>query len=191
MQLYDHLLRFPLFQGMSRDNLAQVVGHTRFGFHKYEPMRWIAKEGDKCSQLSFLLAGTIQSTTFSDDHVYSVVEQVEAPFILRHGDYYYLFVSWDYCCRGTKSNYRVAVGRSKTVDGPYLGPDGTDMRDGGGKLFLEGDKKNFEAAGHCAAYHMDGEDIFICHGYSIAHNGASILIQRPITWTADGWPKLN
>jgi len=83
MQLYDHLLRFPLFQGMSRDNLAQVVGHTRFGFHKYEPMRWIAKEGDKCSQLSFLLAGTIQSTTFSDDHVYSVVEQVEAPFILQ------------------------------------------------------------------------------------------------------------
>ena len=76
MQLYDHLLRIPLFQGMSRDNLAQVVGHTRFGFHKYEPMRWIAKEGDKCSQLSFLLAGTIQSTTFSDDHVYSVVEQV-------------------------------------------------------------------------------------------------------------------
>ena len=116
---------------------------------------------------------------------------IEAPFIFKHNDFYYLFVSWDYCCQGSKSNYRVAVGRSKTVDGPYLDPDGIDMRDGGGKLFLEGDKKNFEAAGHCAAYHMDGEDIFICHGYSIAHNGASILIQRPITWTADGWPKLN
>ena len=116
---------------------------------------------------------------------------IEAPFIFKHNGYYYLFVSWDYCCQGSKSNYRVAVGRSKTIDGPYLDPDGIDMRDGGGKLFLEGDKKNFEAAGHCAAYHMDGEDIFICHGYSIAHNGASILIQRPITWTADGWPKLN
>ena len=118
-------------------------------------------------------------------------DAIEAPFIFKHNDYYYLFVSWDYCCQGSKSNYRVAVGRSKTIDGPYLDPDGIDMRDGGGKLFLEGDKKNFEAAGHCAAYHMDGEDIFICHGYSIAHNGASILIQRPITWTADGWPKLN
>ena len=70
-------------------------------------------------------------------------------------------------------------------------PDDKDMRDGGGMLFLEGDKKNFEAAGHCAAYTFNGEDIFICHGYSVAHGGASILIQRPILWTSDGWPKLN
>ena len=116
---------------------------------------------------------------------------IEAPFIFKHNDYYYLFVSWDYCCQGSKSNYRVAVGRSKTIDGPYLDPDGKDMRDGGGMLFLEGDKKNFEAAGHCAAYTFNGEDIFICHGYSVARGGASILIQRPILWNSDGWPKLN
>ena len=116
---------------------------------------------------------------------------IEAPFIFKHGEYYYLFVSWDYCCRGAKSNYRVAVGRSKNVAGPYIDRSGKDMAIGGGNLFIEGDKKAFEAAGHCAAYHIDGEDIFICHGYSIAHKGASILIQRPITWTADGWPTLN
>lgn len=115
---------------------------------------------------------------------------IEAPFIFKHDGFYYLFVSWDYCCQGSKSNYRVAVGRSKTVDGPYLGPDGTDMRDGGGKLFLEGDKKAYEAAGHCAVYNFGDEDIFICHGYSIAHQGASILIQRHISWTKDGWPIL-
>lgn len=116
---------------------------------------------------------------------------IEAPFIFKHDGYYYLFVSWDYCCQGSKSNYRVAVGRSKTVDGPYMDSKGIDMRYGGGNLFIEGDKKVFEAAGHCAAYHIDGDDIFICHGYSIAHKGASILIQRPITWTADGWPTVD
>ena len=115
---------------------------------------------------------------------------IEAPFIFKHDGYYYLFVSWDYCCQGSKSNYRVAVGRSKAVDGPYLDSKGIDMRYGGGNLFLEGDKQAFEAAGHCAVYHFDSEDIFICHGYSIAHNGASILIQRPIKWTSDGWPEL-
>lgn len=115
---------------------------------------------------------------------------IEAPFIFKHAGYYYLFVSWDYCCQGSKSNYRVAVGRSKNVDGPYLDRNGVDMRYGGGNIFIEGDKKKFEAAGHCAVYNMDGEDIFICHGYSIAHEGASILIQRPISWTADGWPEL-
>jgi arabinan endo-1,5-alpha-L-arabinosidase len=121
---------------------------------------------------------------------YAGTNAIEAPFIYKHGGWYYLFVAWDYCCRGAQSNYRVAVGRSKTVDGPYLDRNGIDMREGGGTLFIEGDKKQFEAAGHCAVYHLDDEDIFICHGYSITHNGASILIQRLIRWTADGWPIL-
>ena len=116
---------------------------------------------------------------------------IEAPFIFHHGDYYYLFVSWDYCCRGAQSNYRVAVGRSKTIDGPYLDRNGKDMANGGGTLFLEGDKTQWEAAGHCAAYHFDDEDIFICHGYSATQDGVAQLIQRPITWTPDDWPQLQ
>ena len=115
---------------------------------------------------------------------------IEAPFIFKHGGYYYLFVSWDYCCRGAQSNYRVAVGRSKKVSGPYLDRDGKDMLTGGGNLFLEGDKKEWEATGHCAVYNFDGEDIFICHGYSATRNGAAMLIQRTVNWTSDGWPEL-
>ena len=122
---------------------------------------------------------------------YAGTNAIEAPFIFKHDGWYYLFVSWDYCCRGSKSNYRVAVGRSKTVDGPYVDRDGNDMREGGGTPFFEGDKQQFEAAGHCAAYHINGEDIFICHGYSIAHKGASILVRKPIHWSADSWPEME
>ena len=100
---------------------------------------------------------------------YAGTNAIEAPFIFKHGGYYYLFVSWDYCCRGAKSNYRVAVGRSQSVEGPYLDREGKDMLLGGGTLFLEGDKQAFEAAGHCAAYTFGDEDIFVCHGYSIEH----------------------
>lgn len=118
---------------------------------------------------------------------YAGQNAIEAPFIFRHGDYYYLFVSWDYCCRGAQSNYRVAVGRSKTVNGPYVDRNGKMLTEGGGTLVMEGDKKEFEAAGHSAAYHFGDEDIFICHGYSTGLGGASILIQRSIKWTDDGW----
>ncbi|MCR5239984.1 MAG: family 43 glycosylhydrolase [Prevotella sp.] len=121
---------------------------------------------------------------------YAGPNAIEAPFIFKHDGWYYLFVSWDYCCQGSKSNYRVAVGRSRTVDGPYLDSTGIDMRDGGGNLFLEGDKKEYEAAGHCAAYTFNDQDVFICHGYSVAQNGTSVLIQRFIRWTSDGWPTL-
>ena len=116
---------------------------------------------------------------------------IEAPFIFKHDGYYYLFVSWDYCCRGSKSNYRVAVGRSRQVAGPYFDREGKDMLDGGGTLFIEGDKQEYEAAGHSAAYHLNGKDIFICHGYSIAHKGASVLIQKEIHWDSEGWPTIQ
>ena len=122
---------------------------------------------------------------------YAGPNAIEAPFIFKHDGWYYLFVSWDYCCQGSKSNYRVAVGRSKTVDGPYLDSKGIDMCYGGGNLFLEGDKKEYEAAGHCAVYHFGDEDIFICHGYSVVQKGASVLIQEPIHWTSDGWPTIE
>lgn len=122
---------------------------------------------------------------------YAGTNAIEAPFIFKHDGWYYLFVSWDYCCRGSKSNYRVAVGRSRKVDGPYLDRDGNDMLTGGGTIFFEGDKKQYEAAGHCAVYHMNGKDIFICHGYSVKNNGAAVLVQRNLLWTADGWPFLK
>ena len=57
---------------------------------------------------------------------------IEAPFIFKHNGMYYLFVAWDYCCRGSLSNYRVAVGRSLSVSGPYQDRSGKDMRLGGG-----------------------------------------------------------
>ena len=121
---------------------------------------------------------------------YAGTNAIEAPFIMKHDGYYYLFVSWDYCCQGSKSDYRVAVGRSENVSGPYLDRDGKDMLYGGGTPVLEGDKKEFEATGHSAAYHLNGEDFFICHGYSVAQNGASLLVKRPIIWTTDGWPEI-
>ena len=118
------------------------------------------------------------------------VNAIEAPFIFRHGGYYYLFVSFDFCCRGMESTYRVAVGRSPRVEGPYLDAEGTDMAKGGGTVLIEGDKKVFEAMGHSAAYHFGDDDLFICHGYAINKGGASILVQRRMEWTADGWPVL-
>ncbi len=115
---------------------------------------------------------------------------IEAPFIFRHGEYYYLFVSWDYCCQGMKSTYRTVVGRSRSISGPYLDREGKPMSEGGGTLIIEGDKQQYEAAGHCAAYHFADGDLFICHGYAIALGGQSVLIQKPIRWV-DDWPVLE
>src|SRR5574344_1634556 len=111
---------------------------------------------------------------------------VEAPFIERHNGYYYLFVSFDYCCRGLKSDYKVAVGRSKTIVGPYLDKNGKSMANGGGTIILKGNK-DYAGIGHCAVYNFDGKDYILAHGYSIKDEGLSKLILREITWIND-WP---
>ena len=83
LQIYEKLLQFPLFQGMSRDDLEIVAGHTRFGFLKVASGRPIVKVGDTCSQLYFLINGSVRVKTFSDDYGYSVEEQISAPYILQ------------------------------------------------------------------------------------------------------------
>jgi len=83
MQLYDHLLQFPLFQGMSRDNLAQVAGYTKFGFMKCAVGQTVVREDDACTQLYFLLSGKLRFETRSDDRSYRVIEQLEAPYMFQ------------------------------------------------------------------------------------------------------------
>ena len=83
LQIFEKLLQFPLFQGMSRDDLELVAGHTRFGFTKYAQGKIVATEGDACTQLFFLINGTIRIETAADDNGYWVAEQMEAPYILQ------------------------------------------------------------------------------------------------------------
>jgi arabinan endo-1,5-alpha-L-arabinosidase len=115
--------------------------------------------------------------------------QIEAPFIFKHGSYYYLFVSWDKCCSGLKSTYRVAYGRSAKVTGPYFAKDSVDMAKGGGTIIAQGDT-NYVAVGHEGVISFDGKDYLLYHGYDAHDNGASKLIVKRINWDATGWATL-
>lgn len=125
--------------------------------------------------------------TFGLDDAEAGDGAVEAPFILKHDGFYYLFVSFDYCCRGLDSDYKVVVGRAGSVTGPYVDKEGRPMNEGGGSVVIEGNEA-YAGVGHCAAYRMDGKDYFLCHAYSVAENGAPRLIVREMGWTSDGWP---
>jgi arabinan endo-1,5-alpha-L-arabinosidase len=115
---------------------------------------------------------------------------IEAPFVFRKGDWYYLFVSWDRCCRGVESTYKVVVGRSKEITGPYLDKEGQRMDHGGGSAVV-GDyftSARFAAGGHNSVYTLDGKDFFVMHAYDRNDQGRSKLVIREIEWDAGGWP---
>ena len=111
---------------------------------------------------------------------------IEGPFIFKKDNYYYLFVSFDYCCRGEKSTYKMMVGRSENVYGPYVDRDGVPMNLGGGSLVLEGDK-NWYGVGHNAVANFNGIDYLVFHGYDAHDNGKPKLRIEKLNWI-NGWP---
>jgi len=113
---------------------------------------------------------------------------IEAPFIFRHGNYYYLFVSFDYCCRGINSNYKIMAGRSEKVTGPYLDKDSKPMMEGGGTSVLQGDK-NYPGLGHNAVCTFYSKDYIVFHAYDAKDNGKPKLLIRELKWNAEGWPE--
>ena len=82
-QLYDHLLRFQLFQGLSRSELLQLAGNTKFGFQKEAAGKVIVKEDTPCQQLFFLISGNLTLSTTSADGAYRLTEQLSAPWMLQ------------------------------------------------------------------------------------------------------------
>lgn len=117
----------------------------------------------------------------------------EATNIYKKGDYYYLFVSIGSCCDGLNSSYRVGVGRSKDLLGPYVDDKGGDMLDGNFKLVVN--KNNtWVGPGHNSILIQDdaGTEWMIYHGYKVAtvDEGRVVLLDR-LQWSSDGWPYIN
>ncbi|MFI9528985.1 arabinan endo-1,5-alpha-L-arabinosidase [Micromonospora rosaria] len=110
---------------------------------------------------------------------------IEAPVIARHGGHYYLWVSFDQCCQGAASTYRVMVGRSTSVTGPYLDRAGTPLTSGGGTQVLAG-HGSIHGPGHPAVLTDTDGDLLVYHYY--ADNGAARLGINRIGYDAAGWP---
>jgi arabinan endo-1,5-alpha-L-arabinosidase len=126
-----------------------------------------------------------------DSPIYSLAfhDSIEAPCLWQRGDYFYLFVNWGLCCRGTNSTYNIRVGRSSAVIGPYQDKEGKDLVQAGGTLFL-GTEGNQIGPGHAGIY-RDGEtNWFSYHYYDGNRGGAATLAVRQLKWSADGWPAL-
>ncbi len=119
---------------------------------------------------------------------------VEAPFVIRRGQYYYLFVSFDSCCQGSNSTYNTVVGRATSPTGPYLDRDGDPMLQGGGTPILasgQGSGSRYVGRGHVAILQDSDQDYIVYHAYDTQLNGAPTLRIRRLTWSADGWPSAD
>jgi len=130
-----------------------------------------------------------ERSIFVDDRVPGPAE-IEGPFIFKKGGYYYLFTSWGLCCRGIHSTYHIMVGRSQTLQGPYLDEDGKSLCQGGGTLLLRGNK-DWPGLGGQSVYTFDGKDYIVFHAYEAADNGLQKLKIAELHWDAAQWPTVD
>ena len=117
---------------------------------------------------------------------------MEGAYIQRRGGYYYLFGSAGTCCEGAKSTYRVTVGRSKNLFGPYVDKKGQLLLDNHYEVVLQRNER-VAGPGHNAEIVTDdaGTDFLIYHGFKTdkPRDGRVVYMDR-IDWV-DSWPYIQ
>jgi arabinan endo-1,5-alpha-L-arabinosidase len=100
-------------------------------------------------------------------------ESMEAPYIIKNGNYYYLFFNRGVCCQGVNSTYYIVVTRSTSITGPYSNE----------RVFLPNKNGNIIGPGHIGY----GEGKLTYHYYDGNDNGAAKLMVTTLGYR-DGWP---
>jgi arabinan endo-1,5-alpha-L-arabinosidase len=100
--------------------------------------------------------------------------QVEGPYVIKNGSYYYLFFQRGLCCNGVNSTYYTCVMRSTTMTGGFSGE----------RVFLPNKNGRVIGPGHVGY----GCGKLTYHFYDGNDNGAPKLAITTLSWGSDGWP---
>ena len=81
--MFDTLLQLPLFQGLCHEDFTSILDKVKLHFIKHKVGETIIESGSPCKQLCFLLKGEVSIVTSSKENIYTVIEQMEAPYLLE------------------------------------------------------------------------------------------------------------
>ena len=113
--------------------------------------------------------------------------KTEAPYVINHGEYYYLFFNRGQCCDGVNSTYYIQMGRSTSPTGPFLDKTGKDCYQGGGTTVLSS-SGSFIGPG-CIGYFVDNNTEFVTyHYYDGTNAGRATLNIGTVSWDDNDWP---
>lgn len=110
---------------------------------------------------------------------------VEGAFVLRRGEWFYLFYSGNLCC-GRRCNYALGVARSRKLLGPW-------EKNPANPILAE--NKTWQCPGHGSIVRdKEGREFLLYHAYRKSEEafyiGREALLDR-VTWSGDNWPRIN
>jgi arabinan endo-1,5-alpha-L-arabinosidase len=153
--------------------------------------RWWLSYGSFWSGIKMVRLDPATGKPVPNATVYSLAQRpapdaVEGAYVVRHGGYYYLFASYDFCCRGLDSTYNIKVGRSRSPVGPYVDRSGVAMMDDGGTQVLATHGYVVGPGGQTVLRDR-GRDWLVYHYYNGRDAGTPRLAINGLTWR-NGWP---
>lgn len=77
--MFELLLNLPLFRGVSRSRIAEVVGSAKFHFLKYPKGETVVRAGEECTHLAFVISGSVRSEISNSSKRFSVSQTLKAP----------------------------------------------------------------------------------------------------------------
>lgn len=110
---------------------------------------------------------------------------VEGAFVLRRGDWFYLFYSGNSCC-GRRCNYALGVARSRKLLGPWV-------KNPANPILAE--NATWQCPGHGSIVEdASGRDFLLYHAYRKSETafyiGREALLDE-VKWSANNWPTIN
>ncbi len=118
---------------------------------------------------------------------------VEGPWVIRRGDFYYMFYSGDNCC-GPRANYAVLVARSRSATGPF---ETLEQANGTPHSIILGKAGHWFAPGHNSIVSdASGQDWIVYHAVDTRRprekasddvNTRRVMLIDRIEWRG-GWP---
>lgn len=125
----------------------------------------------------------------------------EGSYIIKEEGYYYYFGSAGTCCESKSSTYRVYVGRSKNIQGPYVDAKGRRLTaSGSGQTYGElvvwagtSDDKKVAGPGHNSIFKDDKGELWIYyHSYCEQDNYRTRrLFMDKLSWDDEGFPYVS
>ncbi len=100
--IFEKLLNLPLFQGISRNTLSNLVEKFPFHFLKYDTGETIIDAGEKCTHIRFVISGSVSITMTSKQSKVVLSQIIDAPEVIAPD---YLFGrSTEYPCMVKAAN---------------------------------------------------------------------------------------